>query len=411
MTDQSSELQPIIKNKRFILFFITFLASSLSVSFFLFTVNWYVVDGLELEAMLGLVFFASSVPRLVFMLLGGAIADRVNKASIMFLSDFTKALLLIGVVILLIVGVLNIWVLVGLAFLFGLLDAFFWPASNSLFPSLVDRSQLTRANSIIQTTQRFSVIIGPVIAGAVIGFGSYEVMFGLVSLMLLVAAVVDVYLKRATTIEVMDEEEPSTVWQSITSGFRYVKESPFLLTLMMTSVSINLFISGPLQVGLPIFARNILDGDEFTYSILSGTSGVGMLIGSVTIGILNVRNKRGVVAIVGIVFLSIFFVAFSLSGVLWLSMLFVGLIGITLSVIDIPLISAIQAHTEEKFIGRIMSLLAFASIGLVPVSYLLTTSFISLGFDINEIMLVSSLCLLVVGFTVLLFAKSLRTID
>ncbi|MDV2581300.1 MFS transporter [Alkalibacillus haloalkaliphilus] len=412
VTNKTGETRlPLYRNRSFVLYFFTFLASSLSVAFFLFTVNWYVVDYLRLEAMLGLVFFASSIPRLLFMLIGGAIADRVNKATVMLLSDFTKAVLLILVIGLLIFDLVSIWVLVGLAFLFGLLDAFFWPASSSLFPKLVDREQLTRANSIVHTTQRFSVIAGPLIAGVVIGFGSYELMFGLVSLMLLLAAVVDLYLRKRVGLDEEEQQTHPSVWRSVMDGIRYVKESPFLLTLMLTSVSLNLFLSGPLQVGLPIFARNVIGGGEFTYSLLSGVLGAGMLIGAVLVGVINVNRRRGLVSLISIVALGVFMIAFSLTGELWVSLLVISLVGLTLSIIDVPILSAIQAHTDEKYIGRMMSLISFASMGLLPVSFLLTSVFISIGFSIDEIIFVASCCLLTVGLVVITFAKSIRYVD
>ncbi|MET3682710.1 MFS family permease [Alkalibacillus flavidus] len=373
--------------------------------------NWYVVDELQLEAKLGLVFFASSMPRLLFMLIGGAIADRVNKATIMLLSDLTKGLLLIAVVALLFVDLFSIAVLIGLSFVFGLLDAFFWPASSSLMPSLVDRDQLTRANSIVQTTQRASTIVGPLLAGLIIGIGSYEIMFACVSVMLLLAAGVDIIIRKHVTIHDGQTDERASIWHNIKDGFRYLKQSPFMIALMLSSVALNLFLSGPMQVGLPIFAHDILDGDEFTYSLLSGTLGVGTLLRALLIGFLNVNRKRGIVALIGLMSLGVFMVSFSLTTVLIVSLIFISLIGFVISIIDVPIISAIQANTESQYIGRIMSLMSFASMGLIPVSYLLTSLMISIGFAIDTILLLSSICLIVVGICVLLFARSIRTVD
>lgn len=120
----------VFKEYRFVLLFLTTVVSSFSVSFFVVTTNWYIVNYLGLEAMLGLVMFASSVPRLAFMLIGGVIADRLSKPWIMFLSDFTKGILLLGVISLFLFDILSIPFLVILAFLFGVLDAFFYPASG-----------------------------------------------------------------------------------------------------------------------------------------------------------------------------------------------------------------------------------------------------------------------------------------
>ncbi|TVP82122.1 MAG: MFS transporter [Alkalicoccus sp.] len=397
-------------NRSFVLYFLTLLASGLSVSFFLFAVNWYVVDSLELEAMLGIVFFASSVPRLVFMLLGGVIADRMNRAVIMLLSDFTKAVLLIGIVVLLVFQLVNIWVLVILALLFGLLDAFFWPASQTVLPGIVSKQQLTRANSVVQLTMNATLIAGPVSAGFLIGFGSYELMFLLVSVMLFAASAVDWMLKKNLPVPKLEEDGVS-IWKSVKSGFLYVKTSPFLFTLMMTSVFLNLLLVGPLVMGLPIYANLVLGGDELTYSYLNATSGAGMLAGAVLVGMLNIQRRRGLVAMTGILLLALAFLGFGLiPDMLW-SLVFIGFIGVLLSVIDIPLISAIQANTSEAYIGRVMSMLSFAALGLVPVSYLLTSLLLSAGFTIDTIMIGGAVLMSLQALFVVGFAKSLREID
>ncbi|WP_147803858.1 MFS transporter [Alkalicoccus halolimnae] len=397
-------------NQAFVLYFLTLLASGLSVAFFLFAVNWYVVDSLELEAMLGIVFFATSVPRLVFMLLGGVIADRVNRAVIMLISDFTKAVLLIALVVLLVFQLVNIWVLVILALFFGLLDAFFWPASQTVLPGIVSKKQLTRANSVAQLTMNATLIAGPMFAGFLIGFGSYELMFLLVSVMLFAASVIDWMLKKRLPA-IKPAEAGDSIWKSIKSGFLYVKNSPFLTTLMLTSVFLNLLLVGPLVMGLPIYANLVLGGDELTYSYLNATSGAGMLAGALLVGVLNIQRKRGLVSVTGILLLALAFLGFGLiPDMLW-SLVFIALIGVLLSIIDIPLISAIQANTEEGYIGRVMSMLSFAALGLVPVSYLLTSLLLAAGLTIDTIMIGGGVLMSLQALVVVGFARSIREVD
>ncbi|TFB18886.1 MFS transporter [Filobacillus milosensis] len=410
------EVSSIFKNKKFLLFVLTFLASSFSVSFFMFTVNWYVVDFLRLEAMLGLVFFASSVPRLMFMLIGGVIADRINRGWIMFLSDFTKGVLLIGVIGLLMFDMLSIWLLIGLALVFGLLDAFFWPASSSMLPTILKKEELTRGNSIVETVRNISIVTGPILAGVIIGFGSYTIMFAIVSGMLLISALVDWILKNKINDEELQDksankEKPSSIFSSIKEGLAYLKQSPFLLTLMLTVVFLNLAFAGPLQVGMPIFAKNVLGGDELTFSTLSAGLAIGMLLGTILVGVLNIRKKRGLVAVVSIGGMAIFYTAFSLIGVFWVNVALVVCIGISVSFTNVPLTAAIQHHTEEKYIGRVSSLVQFSAMGLIPISYLITTMFISLGVKIDQIMMYAALTLCVLSAIVLIKAKSLRELD
>lgn len=404
----------IYQDRKFILFFFTFLASSFSVSFFMFTVNWYVVDYLQLEAMLGIVMFASSVPRVIFMLVGGAIADRSNRAWIMFLSDFSKGLLLIGVVTLCLVDLLSIWILIALGLLFGLLDAFFWPASSSMLPTILKKDQLTRGNSVIDTARNISVIIGPLLAGMIIGFGSYALMFTIVSVMLIISAVIDLILKkRMDQNHESEQEEQKTepIFSSIRAGLIYLKRSPFILSLMITTVFLNMFLTGPFNIGLPIFARNVLGGDELTYSYLSTGIAVGMLLGTLIVGVLNLKKKRGLISVLSIGALSIFLLLFSLVSTFWLNLVIVLLIGITISLTNVPLAAAIQHHTDKEYLGRIVSLIQFSSMGLVPVSYFITSMVIGVGISVNQVMFFCALILCLLSLIVLIKAKSLREVD
>ncbi|WP_096185959.1 MFS transporter [Evansella halocellulosilytica] len=408
------KVRSVFKEYRFVLLFLTLLVSSFSVSFFMLATNWYVVDYLNMEAMLGLVFFASSVPRLVFMLIGGVIADRISKAWIMFLSDVTKGVLLFGVIGLLVYDILSIWPLVALSFLFGVLDAFFWPASSAVLPETVKQEQLTRANSIVNMTRQISLIAGPVLAAAMLAFGGYVFIFAITALTLLIAGFIDVLLKRKENEErevQVQETEGGSVFNSMKEGFQYVKGHSFLVTLMISAVFLNLFFTGPIMLGLPIFAMNVLHGNELTYSYLSGGIAGGMVLGAMLIGILNVQKKRGFISILGIAVLGLFFIGLSVSSNFWMSLTFVILIGMASSAANVPLFAVIQHYTKKEYLGRVMSLTTFAAMGLVPISYLMTSLFIAMNISIEMIMLGSSICLTLVCFTILFKAKALRAID
>ena len=118
------------------------------------------------------------------MIISGTVADRFSKTKIMFLSNFTRSLLLFGLVVWFLVGDLSLWTFVGFAFLFGILDAFFWAAESSVIPAILSKDLLTRGNSIIQMTNQSSFIVAPMLAGLLIGYGGYEMQYDAVSSLL-----------------------------------------------------------------------------------------------------------------------------------------------------------------------------------------------------------------------------------
>ncbi|WP_261129316.1 MFS transporter [Bacillus sp. Marseille-Q3570] len=409
---QQGETSPAIwKNRNFLLLWIAGLCSSFGLAIFMFSQAWYVVEVMNLQASLGLVYIASSVPRVLFMVLGGAVADRFSKNVIMFLSDILRAFVAIALVVWLLFGEVSIWSFVSFALVFGILDAFFWPANGGLLPSLIDKQQLTRANSVIQMTSQSSFIVGPMLAGAIIALGTYVLAFSLTAVLLIIASISILLIRVKKKEGTSENQSPSNLLTSIKEGVTYVKQSAFLSSLLLFAVFINLFMVGPLQMGLPLFVKNVIGGNSLDFSYLEGTFAGGMLVGSIIVGILNVRKNRGLVVIFAVMGSGLFFALFSFTEALWQSLILIALLGSTFSVINIPIIAAIQSAVKEEMMGRVMSLLSMASLGLVPVSFAITSGVLSIGADITSIMLTGAL--LIVIFAVIIFMKvpGLRNFD
>ena len=192
---QEESTPSVFKNRNFLLLWGAALLSSFGISFFLFSQSWYVVNVLNLEASLGLIYIAASIPRLLFMIISGTVADRYDKTKIMFLSDFIRGLLLAGLVLWFLFGSITLWTFVGFAFFFGILDAFFWAAESAIIPSIVQKENLTRGNSIIQMTNQTSFILAPMLAGVLIAYGNYEIVFAVTAAMLLTASLLVISMK------------------------------------------------------------------------------------------------------------------------------------------------------------------------------------------------------------------------
>jgi MFS family permease len=417
VVNQKAQDTPVLwTNKNFLFLFIATLFSGLGLSLFVFSQSWYVVQVLDLEASLGLIFIASSVPRIIFMVIGGAVADRFSKNKIMFISDFTRGLLAVGLVVWLFVGTISLWSFVTFALVFGILDAFFWPASSSLLPSIVHKDNLTRANSVISMIGQGMFIAGPMIAGFVIALGSYKLVFSVTAILLIIASflilLIRVNKKAVIDVEVEGEKgkEPSML-QSIKEGLAYAKNTPFIMGLMFFAIFLNFFMIGPLQMGLPLFVKNVLHGTTLDYSYIEGSLAGGMLIGSVIIGILNVNKRRGQVSLLAVMLSGVAFMLFSFTTSLWQSILACGLFGASLSVVNVPVISAMQSFVKEEMIGRVMSLLSMASMGLIPVSLAVTSLILTFNVEINYIMLAGAALSILFALIVYIKVPALRTFD
>ncbi|RWZ58702.1 MFS transporter [Halobacillus fulvus] len=406
---QKEAASSLFKNKNFVLLWGAALLSSFGISFFLFSQSWYIVNVLGLEASLGLLYIASSVPRLIFMVISGTVADRFSKTKIMYLSDMIRGLLLIGLIVWFIAGGVTLWTFVTFALFFGILDAFFWAAEAAIVPSIVSKQQLTRGNSVIQMTNQTSFILAPMLAGLLIAFGNYIIVFSVTAGMLIVASVLISFMK----VGKVDEGITNTkgFWETFKEGVLYVKSSRVLTLVILTSIFLNLFLVGPVTMGLPLFVKHILNGSAVDFSILEAGLAGGMLMGAVIIGVLNVKKKRGLFSLVSLLIGGGAFIGLSFSDSLWEAVLMLALYGLSLSGCNIPIIAAIQSVVDERVLGRAMGFISLASMGLVPVSFAVTSGILSLGVSIDHIMLGGAVLVVIYALFVLLTFKELRELD
>ncbi|KAF6700578.1 MULTISPECIES: MFS transporter [Bacillus] len=400
--------KPLLKNTNFLFLWAATLFSSFALAFFTFSQTWYIAKTLNLEASLGVVFVALSVPRLIFMIVGGAVADKFPKKNIMFYSNIIRAILVATILTWFIVGDVTLYTFALFALFFGLADAFFWSADGSILPELVEKSRLTQANSLTQMTNQASVILGPVLGGILIKFTNYETIFSITILLLIVAAIL-VQKIQFTMPEQKDTDKG--MFTSIKEGILYVKESPFLSTFLICSAFLNLFLIGPMQVGFPLFVKNVLHGDSLQFSYLEASVGGGMAIGAVIVGLKNINRRRGLFCIIMMLLSGIFFLAINFSTVLWQALLAGMFYGITIAMAIVPLMAMIQSTVKEEMMGRVMSLLMLSSMGFIPLSYAFTSLALAMGIPIVTVMKSGAIAVIVFVLFVAIRVPVVRKFD
>ncbi|MED2983650.1 MFS transporter [Bacillus thuringiensis] len=400
--------KPLLKNTNFLFLWAATLFSSFALAFFTFSQTWYIAKTLNLEASLGVVFVALSVPRLIFMIIGGAVADKFPKKNIMFYSNIIRAILVATILTWFIVGDVTLYTFALFALFFGLADAFFWSADGSILPELVEKSRLTQANSLTQMTNQASVILGPVLGGILIKFTNYETIFSITILLLIVAAIL-VQKIQFTMPELKDTDK--SMFTSIKEGILYVKESPFLSTFLLCSAFLNLFLIGPMQVGFPLFVKNVLHGDSLHFSYLEASVGGGMAIGAVIVGLKNINRRRGLFCIIMMLLSGVFFLSINFSTVLWQALLAGMFYGITIAMAIVPLMAMIQSTVKEEMMGRVMSLLMLSSMGFIPLSYAFTSIALAMGIPIVTVMKSGAIAVIVFVLFVAIRVPVVRKFD
>ncbi|AXF57258.1 MFS transporter [Salicibibacter kimchii] len=397
--------QPLSRNRIFILLFIAGIFAVIGFSMFLTTVSWYAISELESAAAVGLVLIAATIPRLVMMMFGGVVADKYKKTTIMFTTNLIQSVMLFSIYVFLSNDLLTLTVLLVLAGVFGMLDAFFGPASVSLIPKVVPKQQLQRANAIFQGADQIAFIIGPILAGLIMESLGVASSFLLATILVFLSAVFifPPFLKEAP----VEEGVTQRPWNNLKEGLAYVRQSSFLLTGLIVLMALNFFVFGALHVAMPLLV-DVHGGSPLNLSFMEASLGIGMLLGSFILSVYTIKKQRGTVTIYGLIASLLLFVAFSqVSSLSWLTV-FLFFIGFAMVFVYIPFFTVAQERTENRIMGRVMSIIFLAMNGFDPVSYGIIAGFVSAGIPVQMVLLGLGIMGMVIALVVFFKAKEFR---
>ncbi|WP_431804534.1 MFS transporter [Halobacillus andaensis] len=383
---------PLSKSMSFILLWFTTVVSSLSLSMFMFIQSWYVVESLGMEASLGIVLVCLTTMRMVSMVFGGVVADRGRQTNIMSISDLSLAFLVISLAgLFAFLSEVPIWVLAVNATFFGACGGLFEPSRDALLPKVVKVDQLTRANSLLQGAIQIALFTGPLIAGILINVFSYSIVLVLIGLFLCLSGISVLFIKVSNENSNKQEKVNQQSFKvQLMDGFTYTWNSSLLRALFIITIIVNFFISGPLMMGLPIFVEGVLNGSSVDFSFVQGGFTFGMVLGSVLIGIINIQRRRGAYALYLIALQGVGMFIFSQVNSIMVAVGIIIFIGMLNPGVNIPLISLVQSYSSQAKVGRVMSLIRTGSLGLIPLSYAVTSIFLGMGIKIQTLMAWSS---------------------
>src|SRR5260370_14642026 len=129
---------------------------------------WLVLQLTGSSLALGTVLVVQAVPRAVLMVVGGALADRISSRLTMLGSMGLRAVFVAPLALLVLTGRTQLWEVYGIAVVFGIVDAFFWPARTSILPKVVADRELEPGNAVLNVTPQASVILRPVLGGLIV---------------------------------------------------------------------------------------------------------------------------------------------------------------------------------------------------------------------------------------------------
>ncbi|SFS89295.1 MFS transporter [Marininema halotolerans] len=400
----------LFRNYQLVGIWVATLCAGLSISAYLTTESWYVLTGLKMPWALGIVLMVTAIPRLILMMWGGVIADRFNKVRIMLVTNGLRSIMTVGMVFLLGIDQLSLpWLLI-FAIFFGGLDAFFWPARGAILPQIVKKEELMKATAMMQTIQYIGTIAGPVLAGVMMTWGSFTAAFSFSGVALLIAVITLLIIPPLKKQGRVTKEQSSSL-QELKEGIHYVLKTPWLRVLLPITLLVNLLLVGPLTMGIPLVVKQQLQGDALDLSYIEGALSFGMVLGGLLIGLLTLRRKRMLINGLLVMVIAGSMAMFSMVTAVWQGMVTLALYGIAVNIGNTITFTILQEQVEEDKIGRVMSVLMTASMGLIPLSYGLASVGVSIGVPISTLMQGASLLTILYLSGMLFTNRILREMD
>ncbi|GJI98292.1 putative drug antiporter protein precursor [Duganella caerulea] len=349
---------------------------------------------------LGFVIALMSIPRAVFILIGGAVVDRYSPKRVLMLSKYANALLL-GVLTLLVLNNqptltlslsesltltidmnahLTLMVIYVLAFGIGLAQAFGIPSGTSIMPQAIAAEHLQGANGVLMGLRQVSMLIGPLLAAgllAISGSGGDGVVadarglafaFGFDCLSFLVSAWT---LSKVGMLKAPEyNEAPQSVLRSVGAGLLMVWNDVPLRLCFIYWGTVSLFIGGAMQVALPVLASEKLHGAS-AFGLLMGANGAGTLLGMAVAAVAGARLRFasfGTVLLVGDAIAGLLVMPLGAVQAPWQACALMLALGLLSGYMQINVFTWIQRRVPPHMMGRAMSIFMFIFMGLAPLS-------------------------------------------
>lgn len=332
---------------------------------------------------LGTVLALIGIPRTLFMLVGGALVDRYSPKNMLMLMKYINAILIGTLAFLVLTNSLSLWVIYAISLSVGFTSAFSMPAESAILPHVVQKEHLDAANSTVMSIRQVTMLIGPLLAGFFIMlFGDTSASAGAVAdsrglgmaflfdastyaISALLLAKVAVRRPEAAA----DSAPQTNLLQSIAEGFHYCWSDVMLRTCFLYWAAITLFISGTIQVAMPVLATSLNLGAA-SFGMLLGAHSAGTLIGMILSGVmpkLRIGNLGTTILLVdcliGLTFAPMGFITATWQGAILL--LIIGTLG---GFVQVAVFSWMQRRVPATMMGRTMSLFMLLFAGIAPIS-------------------------------------------
>src|ERR1700674_3717860 len=361
-----SRLPPVfrsLKHRNFRLFFGGQLISLVGTWMQTIAEAWLIYRLTGSSVLLGLLGFVGQIPIFLLSPIGGLAADRWPRQRVVITTQVASMLLGFTLAALTLTRRINVWEIIVLATLLGVVNAFDVPARQSFLIEMVGREDLLNAIALNSTMFNGARVAGPAVAGllvAKVGEGWCFFLNG-VSYIAVLAGLLMMRIEKSLAVH-----DGSSPIEKLREGLRFVRHTVPIRTLLLLLGLVS-FTALPFSVLMPIFADRILHGGASAYGNLMGAVGLGAMFGAFTLAMRQEMRGLGNIVAYSAIGLGVSLTFFGASRVYWFSLVALTLAGYAMMMQFTSANTLIQAMVPDQLRGRVMSLYSMMFIGMAPI--------------------------------------------
>ena len=315
-------------------------------------IAWQVYELTRNPASLGLIGLANFLPILIFSLLGGLVADKMDRKKLLLLSQGAQAILALCLFAVTFLHLVNPLIIYAILVLVATAQSFSIPARQSVIPHLVPKEIFMNAVSLGTLQMQSATMIGPAIAGFLIGGAGVSIVYLInsISFMFFIGSIftINVSLQKHDTNDV--EMNAASVWE----GIKFVLSTPILYLTMVLDFFATFF--GTANILMPVFAKDVLHVGAQGLGLLYSAPALGGVVAGLLLAAMHHKIKhQGQVIIAAVILYGSATIAFGLSSYLPLSLLFLVLVGFGDMISTIIRNTIRQLVTPDHLRGRMAS--------------------------------------------------------
>ncbi len=330
-----------------------------------FAQSWLVYDLTKDPFYLGLDLFLGQLPFMLFSLVGGVFADRLDRKKMLLYSQVIQMTCAFTLTILFYLHVVKVWEILALSFFVGVGQSFGGPAYSALLPTLVGSEELTNAIAMNSIQFNLARILGPTLGGLAYTTLGATWCFALNGVSY-IAVIISLMVIR---VELVPPKTRDSIMKSMKEGIRFIRQREGLAPLVVLAFCTTLF-GFSLTGFLPVIVQTIFHKGPETYELLLVFSGAGSISGALIVAAMERLKGQGRVALMTLAILGTATTAFAFSKLLPLSCVLIFAAGAAIMASASLMLSLVQLIVQDRMRGRVMSVYNLAFRAGIPIGAL-----------------------------------------